>query len=193
LDNRCNLEVVRSPRSFQSTHVKPYTRQPSVRNDDNLQDSVSGTNRYSTDAFHYENSTYDTRISAPYTQDYRRHTALHSPTDEFASSIFASRIVESNFAESKSASYKFAKENAIAGLFDRRTFELIKEDEIQKGSNFLGTRFVLCLKQKDGKWIHKARLIIQGHKDNQKQSIVSEVRTVSRLSIRMLLSISAMQ
>jgi hypothetical protein len=142
---------VTSHRSFPSTHVKPYPMQPSVRNDENPQDSVSGTNLYSTDAFDYENSTYDTRISAPYTQDHQRHTALHSMTDGFVSSIFASRIVESNSVESKSAPFEFAKENEIAGLFDRRTFELIKEDEIQTGSNVLGTRFVLCVKQKDGK------------------------------------------
>jgi hypothetical protein len=82
----------------------------------------------------------------------------------------------------------------VRGLFNRRAFSLVHIDAVPSHANIIGTRNITRLKHFgtiDGE--AKARLIIQGCQDAEKNRIVSNAPTVSHASIRILISFAAIK
>ena len=67
------------------------------------------------------------------------------------------------------------KEKEIAGLVDRETWTLVMKEDVPRDSNVLGARFVLTIKDTEKPDpIFKARFVVQGHKDLEKNALVHE-------------------
>lgn len=67
---------------------------------------------------------------------------------------------------------------------------MIRQD-LEGGANILGGRFVLAIKNKGtGKEVLKARYVVQGHMDREKNLLVHNSPTVSQQSIRLLIAIA---
>jgi hypothetical protein len=69
-------------------------------------------------------------------------------------------------------------------------FVLASESDLPEGANVLGSRFHLTIKSKNENVRYKARLVVQGHLDAEKEFIVPEAPTLSHLSLRLIFSIS---
>ena len=85
------------------------------------------------------------------------------------------------------------KKKEIQGLIERGAFKIVPKESVPHGANLLKGRFVLAIKDpgtKDQRF--KARFVIQGHKDQEKQNMVTEAPTVLRHSVRLLLSLASM-
>jgi hypothetical protein len=87
-----------------------------------------------------------------------------------------------------------AMNKEVRGLLNRRAFSLVHVDAIHSQANIIGTRNITRLKHfvtinKES----KARLIIQGCQDGEINRIVSNAPTVSRESIRILISFAAIK
>ena len=80
----------------------------------------------------------------------------------------------------------------IEGLLARNAFEFTKLDKIPKNANILGGRFILAIKQPGTtNERYKARFVVQGHKDREKEYIVHTSRTIRHKNIRIMLTITA--
>jgi hypothetical protein len=80
----------------------------------------------------------------------------------------------------------------VRGLFNRGAFSLVHVDAVPSHALIIGTRIITRLKHfgtidEEA----KARLIIQGCQDAEKNRIVSNAPTVSHASIRILISFAA--
>jgi hypothetical protein len=106
------------------------------------------------------------------------------------SNVFAARIIANRSREAQLPEVQNAKLKELEGLFDRHTFALVEDSELPNDANLMGSRFVLSVKDQDGRAAYEARLVIQGHRDTQKDCIVAEAPMVSRLAVRTLISVS---
>jgi hypothetical protein len=80
----------------------------------------------------------------------------------------------------------------VRGLFNRGAFSLVHVDAVPSHANIIGTRIITRLNHfgtidEEA----KARLIIQGCQDAEKNRIVSNAPTVSHASIRILIRFAA--
>jgi hypothetical protein len=84
--------------------------------------------------------------------------------------------------------------NEVRGLFNRGAFLLVHVDAVSSHANIIGTRIITLLKHFDTiDEEAKARLIIQGCQDAEKNRIVSNAPTESHPSIRILISFAAIK
>lgn len=88
-----------------------------------------------------------------------------------------------------------AKRKELSGLAERGTFEIVCREGIEKGAqrpNIMGGRFVLSIKNfGTGKETYKARFVVQGHTDAEKDLLVHNSTTLQKSSIRSLIAIAA--
>jgi hypothetical protein len=85
-----------------------------------------------------------------------------------------------------------AKLAEMKGLLAKGVFEIVLREEIPPGSNTLGGRYVLGLKDPGTdkeRW--KARFVVQGHKDLMKHAIVHDTATLSQRGARMIFAMAA--
>jgi hypothetical protein len=75
------------------------------------------------------------------------------------------------------------------GLIDRGTFQLCLRSETDPIASVLSSRFLLSIKRADdGEEIYKARLVVGGHMDKSKNSLIHKSNSTAQTSIRMLLA-----
>ena len=85
---------------------------------------------------------------------------------------------------------KSSKEE-MKGLVDRGSYKVVNKTEIPKGATIVKSRVQHSIKfDTNGNKKYKTRLVIQGDKDPDKGSVVTEAPTVLRSSVRMILTIS---
>lgn len=88
--------------------------------------------------------------------------------------IFLTEVLEPGDARENSPEFVLAKAKEPDGLICQGAFEIVLRDEISKQANILGSRFVLTIKEKGtNKEIFKARYVVQGHKDAEKDKFRS--------------------
>ena len=91
---------------------------------------------------------------------------------------------------SPEANEAFAKE--LAGLIDQGVFKVVIEEELPDDPNVLVARFILCIKDiNTGNEKFKARFIVQGHTDSEKEVLLHPSPTISQRSIRLLVALAA--
>jgi hypothetical protein len=78
------------------------------------------------------------------------------------------------------------------GLLSRGVFNLVSESELPRGANVLGSRSHLTIKSTNEDVRYKARLVVQGHLDSEKEFIVPEAPTLSHLSLRIIVSMAVL-
>ncbi len=93
----------------------------------------------------------------------------------------------------RNAAAKEAKKLEIDNLIKRGTWKITLKQDVPDGSNIIGGMFVITIKDVETeKPIYKARYVMHGHKDREKDLLVHDSTTVCQSSIRMLVSIATM-
>ena len=79
----------------------------------------------------------------------------------------------------------------IDRLLKRNTCKIVCRSEIPEEGNVLNARFVLSIKT-DGpdKELRKARFVVQGHTDRDKNSLVHDISVARHYAIKMLIGIA---
>jgi hypothetical protein len=76
-------------------------------------------------------------------------------------------------------------------LMERGVFDVVEEGTVHPGSNLMGSKLHLVVKNcETSAPVFKAKLVILGHTDAEKEHILSEAPTVGQMSIRILVSLS---
>ena len=85
-----------------------------------------------------------------------------------------------------------AKKREVKGLIDRGKWKVVLKEEVPKYSNILNGRFVLTIKNANTDHeIYKARYVVQGHRDKDKDFIVHESKTLRQSSKKLILALAA--
>ena len=80
----------------------------------------------------------------------------------------------------------------INGLLERKAFEFTPLHRLPEDANILGGRFILAIKQPGTpNERYKARFVVQGHKDREKNYIIHTSKTVRHKNIRIMMTITA--
>lgn len=75
---------------------------------------------------------------------------------------------------------------------DKGVFQVVMKEDIPEDANILEGRFVLALKNVGtNREIYKARFVVQGHTDQEKNLLVHTVTNIRHRSIKMLVAIAA--
>lgn len=91
----------------------------------------------------------------------------------------------------REAFFDDAIRSEILGLIEKGTFRITLEEELsEQKPNIIPSRFVLTIKHVDGKEIYKARFVLGGHKDRDKDSMVHSSNNLKQLSIKLLLALA---
>ncbi len=70
-------------------------------------------------------------------------------------------------------------------MLDRGTYVVVDEDSVQPGATVLNARVVHSIEfDSEGRPVYKSRLVIQGHRDPEKDRVVNEAPTLLRSSVR---------
>jgi hypothetical protein len=89
-----------------------------------------------------------------------------------------------------------AKKDELLDLIRRGTFDVVLEEEAISNAdgplNVLPCKFVLAIKHRDnGEDVLKARFVIGGHRDREKDFLVHTTTTIRHQSVRLLLALAA--
>lgn len=97
-----------------------------------------------------------------------------------------------NDSLAESPGFDLAKAKEIVGVLDRGAFRMVLKEEADPQANIVGGRFVLTINNKDSdKESLKARFVVQGHMDKEKDLLVHASTTVSQQAIRLLVSLAS--
>jgi Reverse transcriptase (RNA-dependent DNA polymerase) len=80
----------------------------------------------------------------------------------------------------------------LLSLIDRGTFRLVVKDDPVDKPNVVSSRFVLAIKTKDGRHVLKARFVLGGHRDRDKNKLVHSSTTLKQSFVRLLLATAAL-
>ena len=106
--------------------------------------------------------------------------------------IYLTEVLSLNDPRSESSIFDAAKSKELVVLLDKGVYEVVLKDDVPKGSNILGGRFVLATKNKGTeKELYKARFVVQGNQDREKSRIVHPATNLRFSSIRVLTCIAA--
>ena len=87
---------------------------------------------------------------------------------------------------------KLLNERKFDGLVKRGTWTVVSRKVVPKGSNILNGRFLLAVKNKGTEdEAYKARFVVQGHRDREKNLLVHNSPNIRQSSVRTLVSVAA--
>jgi Reverse transcriptase (RNA-dependent DNA polymerase) len=89
--------------------------------------------------------------------------------------------------DEREALFDDAKRAGLLSLIDRGTFRLLVKDDPVDKPNVVPSRFVPAIKTKDGKDVLKARFVLGGHRDRDKNKLVHST-TFKQSSVRLALA-----
>ena len=88
--------------------------------------------------------------------------------------------------------FDLAKAKEMAGLVERGVYEVVCKGDVPSDANVLGGRFVLAIKNIGTKEeLYKARFVVQGHTDAEKNILVHNSTNLRQASIRTLTAVAA--
>lgn len=106
--------------------------------------------------------------------------------------VFLTEYLEPRDPRQDEPEFVKAKLKEIEGLAEQGTYEVEWKEDVPKGSNVLGGRFVLCIKNKgSGGEGFKARFVVQGHRDREKSRLVHTSSNLRQSSVRLLTALAA--
>lgn len=92
----------------------------------------------------------------------------------------------------RSGIFDEAKAKELAGLAKRGVYKVVCKEDVPPGANVLGGRFVLAIKNVNtDEEVYKARFVVQGHTDIEKNILVHNSTNLRQGSIRVLVAIVA--
>lgn len=88
--------------------------------------------------------------------------------------------------------FDVAGRKEIQGHLKRGTWKLGMEDESPSDANILSGRFVLSIRDsKTEKSIYKARFVVQGYRDKDKDFLIHEANNLQQSSIKTVIALAA--
>jgi hypothetical protein len=93
--------------------------------------------------------------------------------------------------DDREALFDDAKRAELLSLIDRGTFRLVVTDDPVDKPNVVPSRFVLAIKTKDEKDVLKARVVLGGHRDRDKNKLVRSNASLIQSFVRLLLATAA--
>jgi len=101
-------------------------------------------------------------------------------------------IISSSDQRASDPRMKEAKRKEMKGLLDRGTFKIVLRSEIPDEANRLGGRYVLAIKDSGtDREVWKARYVVQGHRDQEKDIMVRSSTNVQQRSLRLLFALAS--
>lgn len=86
-----------------------------------------------------------------------------------------------------------AKDKKLTGLVERGVYEVVCKKDVSKDANILGGRFFLAIKNiRTKEEVYKARFVVQGQTDTEKNILVHNTTNLRRGSIRTLIAVAAL-
>lgn len=105
--------------------------------------------------------------------------------------ILLTEILKPNDPRGESGDFYLAKAKEIVGLLDKKAFRVVLKEGIESNANVLGGRFVLTITHKNTeREVFKARFVVQGHLDREKELLVHASTLVSQEAIKLLFSLA---
>ena len=106
--------------------------------------------------------------------------------------ILLTEVLHPADARGQSPAFDAAKAKELQGLAQRGVYEVVWKKDVPCDANVLGGRFVLSIKNKDTQEeAYKARFVVQGHTDAEKNLLVHSSPNLKQSSIRLLLAQAA--
>ena len=123
-------------------------------------------------------------------------SALHSACASLGShpprQVMATDVLHPADSRARSGLFDSAIEAELRGLRDRGVFKVVKQQSLPQDANILGGRFVLSIKDHGTPQEKlKARYVVQGHTDADKNVLVHNTTTLRQASVRLVVSIAA--
>lgn len=85
-----------------------------------------------------------------------------------------------------------AKRKELPSLIERGTFRIFMRSDAGPEPNIIPSRFVLALKHKEnGTDVYRARFVVGGHRDRQRDTVVHNTTTLKQSSLRPLLALAS--
>lgn len=111
-------------------------------------------------------------------------------TPEF--NIHITEILEPSEPRINSEDAKIAKQKELEDLIRRETWKIVARDEVPEGSSIMTGGFVITIKDTETcKPRFKARFVIHGNMDTEKNLLVHTSTTVKHTSTRLLVALAA--
>lgn len=105
--------------------------------------------------------------------------------------VFITEVLKPWDKRSTNTEFGNAKQLELAGLAKRGVFEVVCREDVPKDANIMGSRFVLAIKNVgSGEEVYKARFVVQGHTDAEKDALVHTSSNLRQYSVRMLIAIA---
>lgn len=135
-------------------------------------------------------------IPVPKSQGDRELKRLLEGMEQFKSNpipgVFITEVLHPADSRGRSEFFDAAKAKELAGLAARGVYEVVCKEDVPKGANILGGRFVLAIKNADtAEEIYKARFVVQGHTDVEKNLLVHNSTNLRQSSVRLLVALAA--
>lgn len=106
--------------------------------------------------------------------------------------VLATEVLSPSDIRAHSSHFDKAKAKEIYGLLARRAFSIFKKNTLPGDANILGGHFLLAKKYVGtANELYKARFVVQGHTDRDKNLIVYTSSTVLQASVRLLVALTA--
>eukprot|EP00171_Calliarthron_tuberculosum_P022791 IDg22791t1 len=130
---------------------------------------------------------------------------IHNATKQFRSSnrtmrqkqkplsVHITEIVRPKDPRAWTQEVRDAKQAELKNLAKRGTWKIVSTEEVPPNSNILTGMFVISIKNcETDNPVFKARYVIHGHKDREKEELVHSSTTVQQSSTRLIVSLAAM-
>lgn len=106
--------------------------------------------------------------------------------------VLIQEIIHPSDPRSRSPDANAARKKEIDGLVRKGTWKVVIKEEVPPDANVLNGRFFITIKDiETNEPIHKARYVVQGHKDKEKNRLVHNSTTVRQSSTRVLTALAA--
>ena len=107
--------------------------------------------------------------------------------------VFVTEVISLKDPRANSVRFEEAKRKELQGLFERGVFDIVCREELPPSANVSGGRFVLAVKNPGtDKEVYKARFVVRGHTDSEKDMLIHNSTTLRQASVRLLIALAAM-
>ncbi len=106
--------------------------------------------------------------------------------------VFVGKVLHPADRRARSGLFDDAKAKELEGLARRGFYEVVLREDVPAGANVMGGRFVLAIKNVGtGEEVYKARFVVQGHTDAEKNLLVHNSTNLKQSSVRILVALAA--